>query len=134
MEAKLRMYLKQVWIRETNASEPLLTRREDVFVVKTRGGVFFWYKSIGEPEYRMGGDRRIEGVNLVWALVWNCGNQSFRCEGKSSSSKSYEVKSPKRSTGADRPVRAMRTGNAVGATGTSQAVVFRIQLETGGDA
>ena len=128
------MYLKQVWIRETNASEPLLTRREDVFVVKTRGGVFFWDKSIGEPEYRMGGDRRIEGVNLVWALVWNCGNQSFRCKGKSSSGSHHKAKRPRRNTGADRPVRAMRTDNTVGAKGTDQVVAFHIQPTTGGDA
>ena len=86
------------------------------------------------PDYRAGGDRRIGGVNLTRALVWNCGNQSFRCQGKSSSSISCEAKHPKRNTGTDRPVRAMRTGNAVGAKGTNQAVALRIQLETGGGA
>jgi hypothetical protein len=69
--------------------------------------------------------------NLIRALVWNCGNQSFRCQGKSSSSTSCEAKSPKRNTGTDRPVRARKTGNAVRAKGTGQAVAFRIQLVTG---
>jgi hypothetical protein len=91
-------------------------------------------KACRKPDYWASGDRRIGGVNLIQALVWNCGNQSFRCEGKSSSSKSYKAKTPKRSTGTDRPVRAMKTGNAVRAKGTNQAGVLRIQLETGGDA
>jgi hypothetical protein len=91
-------------------------------------------KACRKPDYWASGDRRIGGVNLIQALVWNCGNQSFRCEGKSSSSKSYKAKNPTRSTGTDRPVRAMKTGNAVRAKGTNQADVLRIQLETGGDA
>ena len=38
---------EQVWIRETNASEPLLTRRDVENVVKTRGCSFLWDKSVG---------------------------------------------------------------------------------------
>ena len=32
---------RQVWIRKTNASEPLLTRREPVHDIETDGG---WYR------------------------------------------------------------------------------------------
>ena len=38
-----------------------------------------------------------------------------------------------RSTGTDQPVRAMKAGNAAGAKGLDQAVVFNVQLATGGD-
>jgi hypothetical protein len=117
-----------------NKIEPLWTRRKGYRCRQNQGRVLLLGQVYRKPEYWVDGDRRIEGMNLIRALVWNCGNQSFRCEGKSSSSLSYEAKRPKRSTGTDRPVRAMRTGNAVGAKGAGQAVAFRIQLETGGDA
>jgi len=129
-----RMYLKQVWIRETNVSEPSMTRRKPYNCRQNQGRKVLLGRACRIPDYRAGDDRRIGGVNLIRALVWNCGNQSFRCQGKSSSSKSYEAKSPKRNTGTDRPVRAMKTGNAVGAKRTGQAAAFRIQLVTGGDA
>ena len=38
-----------------------------------------------------------------------------------------------RSTGTDQPVRARKAGNAAGAKGLGQAVVFNVQLATGGD-
>src|SRR4051812_49813283 len=38
-----------------------------------------------------------------------------------------------RSTGTDQPVRAMKAGNAAGAKGLGRAVVFNVQLATGGD-
>jgi hypothetical protein len=129
-----RMYLKQVWIRETNVSEPSMTRRKPYSCRQNQGREVLLGQGCQKPDYWAVGGRRIGGVNLIRALVWNCGNQSFRCQGKSSNSKSYEAKSPKRNTETDRPVRAMKTGNAVGAKGTDQAAALRIQLVTGGDA
>ena len=129
-----RMYLKQVWIRETNVSEPSMTRRKPYNCRQNQGRVVLLGQAYRKPDYWAGGGRRIGGVNLTRALGWNCGNQWFRCQGKSSSSKSYEAKSPKRNTGTDRPVRATKTGNAVGAKRTDQAAALRIQLATGGDA
>jgi hypothetical protein len=129
-----RMYLKQVWIRETNVSEPSMTRRKPDKCRQNQGRVVLLGQAYRKPDYWAGGDRRLGGVNLIRALGWNCGNQWFRCQGKSSSSKSYEAKSPKRNTGTDRPVRAMKTGNAVRAKRTDQAAALRIQLATGGDA
>lgn len=85
------------------------------------------------PDYWANGGRCIGGVNLFQAFVWNCGNQSFLCKGRSSSGRSHEARVPKRSTGADRSVVVKKTGNAVGAKGSSQAVAFIVQLETGGD-
>ena len=76
---------RQVWIRKTNASEPLLTRREPVHDIETDGG---WYRrdeSGGWPEGCPGGVRRAGGVSLIQASLRNCGNQSSRCEGSRSS-------------------------------------------------
>ena len=75
---------RQVWIRKTNASEPLLTRREPVHDIETDGG---WYRrdeSGGWPEGCPGGVRRAGGVSLIQASLRNCGNQSSRCEGSRS--------------------------------------------------
>ena len=139
-----RMYLKQVWIRETNVSEPSMTRRKPFNCRQNQGRVVLLGQVCRKPDYWGGAgngqtlNRRHRASpspdNLIRALVWNCGNQSFRCQGKSSSSKSYKAKSPKRNTGTDRPVRAMKTGSAVRAKRTDRAAAFRIQLATGGDA
>jgi hypothetical protein len=129
-----RMYLKQVWIRETNVSEPSMTRRKPSNCRQNQGRGVLLGQVRRKPDYWAGDGRRIGGVNLIRALVWNCGNQWFRCQGKSTSSKSYEAKRPTRNTGTDCPVRAMKTGNAVGAKRTDRAGAFRIQLVTGGDA
>jgi len=71
-------------------------------------------------------------VNLIWALVWNCGNQSLRWQGRSPSGTNHEARVPMRSTGADQPVGAMKAGNAAGAKGLGQAAVVKVQLAAGG--
>ena len=76
-----------------NKIEPLRTRRKGYRCRQNQERDFLLGQVCWKPEYWAGGDRRIEGMNLIRALVWNCGNQSFRCEGKSSSSLSYEAKS-----------------------------------------
>ena len=102
-------------------------------VVETRGVSISWEESAGDPGYWAGGDRRIEGATLIQALVWNCGNQSFRCQGRSPSGNHHEASVPKRSTGTDRPVRARKAGNAARAKGSGQAVAYAVQLATGGN-
>ena len=60
---------RQVWIRKTNASEPLLTRREPVPDIETDGG---WYRrdeSGGWPEGCPDGVRRAGGVSLIQASL-----------------------------------------------------------------
>jgi len=32
---------------------------------------------VGSPEGRADGIRRVDGVSLIWASLWNYGNQSF---------------------------------------------------------
>jgi hypothetical protein len=128
-----RLYLEQVRIRETNGSEPSMTRRNPETCRQNQGRFYLLGPACRRPDYWVGGDRRIGGVNLIQALVRNCGNQSFRCEGRSTSGRSHEASVPKRSTGTDRLVGALKAGNAAGAKGSGQAVVFGVQLETGGN-
>ena len=71
-------------------------------------------------------------MNLIQAFVWNCGNQSSRCQGRSTSGSNHEARVPKRDTGADRPVVAKKAGNAAGAKGSGQAAAISDQLATGG--
>jgi hypothetical protein len=62
---------------------------------------------------------RVQIVALQ-AFAWNCGNQSFRCQGRSTSGENREARVPMRSTGTDRLVVATKAGNAAGAKGTGQ--------------
>src|SRR5271165_4984391 len=81
-----------------------------------------------KPDYWADGGRCIGGVTLIQASVRNCGNQSLRWQGKSTSGQNHKAKRPMRSTGTDRPVRAMKAGNAAGAKGSDQTAVFVAQL------
>ena len=51
------------------------------------------------------------------AFARNCRNQSFRCEGRSTSGGNREARVPTRSTGTDSSVVAVKWGNARGAKG-----------------
>lgn len=128
-----RTYLEQVRIRETNESEPSLTRRNPETCRQNQGRFYLLGQACRAPDYWASGGRRIGGVKLIQASVWNCGNQSFRCQGRSPSGRNHEARVPMRSTGTDRPVRAMKAGNAAGAKGSDQAVAFGVQLATGGN-
>jgi hypothetical protein len=130
----MRKYLKQVGIRETNESEPLMTRRKSEHCRRNQRRFYLLGRVCRGPGYWASGGRRIGGVKLIQASVWNYGNQSLRCQGRSTSGSHHEASVPMRSTGADRPVVVMKAGNAAGAKGSNQAVVFCVQLETGGSA
>jgi len=68
--------IRQVRIRKTNASEPLMTRREPERGIRTGGEQNSRDKLGGCPEGCPGGVRRAGGVILIQALLRNCGNQS----------------------------------------------------------
>src|ERR1700710_132184 len=74
-----------------------------------------------EPDDWAGGGRRIGGVTPAQAFARNCGNQSLRWQGRSSSGENREARVPKRSTGTDRSVVARKAGNVAGAKGADQA-------------
>ena len=128
-----RTYLEQVRIRETNESEPSLTRRDPETCRQNQGRFYLLGKACRAPDDWASGGRRIGGVKLIQASVWNCGNPSFRCQGRSPSGRNHEARVPMRSTGTDRPVRAMKAGNAAGAKRSDQGVAFSVQLATGGN-
>ena len=112
---------------------PSMKRRQPEICRQNQGGVEPLGSACREPDYWTSGDRRKGGENLIQASVWNCGNQSLRCQGRSTSGRNHEARVPMRSTGTDRPVVVMKAGNAAGAKGSSQAVAFGVQLATGGD-
>lgn len=78
------------------------------------------------------GGRRIGGVNLARALMWNYGNQRSDAKGEAQVEENHEARVPKRRAGADQPVRAMKASNAAGAKGLGQAAALCVQLATGG--
>src|SRR5271170_4635298 len=110
-----------------------MTRRKPEKCCQNQERFYLLGEACRELGYWADGNRRIGGVNLIRALMRNCGNQSFRCQGRSTSGINREARVPKRSTGTGRPVGAMKAGNAAGAKGTDQAAVFRVQLATGGN-
>ena len=126
-------YPEQVRIRETNESEPSMTRRYPKNCRQNQGRLYLLGRACWTPDYWASGGRRIGGVKLIQASVRNCGNQSLRCQGRSTSGRNHEARVPMRSTGTDRPVVVMKAGNAAGAKGSSQAVAFGVQLAAGGD-
>jgi hypothetical protein len=85
-------------------SEPLLTRRNPEICRRNQGRFYLLGLACRGPGYWAGGDRRVGGVNLVWALVRNCGNQWLGCQGRSTSGRIHEARVPMPSAGADRPV------------------------------
>jgi hypothetical protein len=127
-----RMYLEQVRIRETNESEPPMTRRNPKNCRQNQGRFYLLGQACRKPDDWASGDRRIGGVKLIQASVWNCGNQS-RWQGRSTSGSNHEARVSMRSTGTDRFVVATKAGNAAGAKGSDQAAAFCVQLETGGN-
>ncbi len=126
-------YPEQVRIRESNESEPSMTRRYPKNCRQNQGRFYLLGQACRTPGYWASGGRRIGGENLIQASVRNCGNQSLRCQGRSTSGRNHKARVPMRSTGADRPVVVKKAGNAAGAKGSSQAVAFGVQLATGGD-
>ena len=127
-----REYLKRVGIGETNESEPSMTRRDSETCRQNQERFYLLGRACRSPEYWACGDRRKGGVNPIQASVRNCGNQSFRCKGRSTSGDHHEASVPKRSTGADRLVVATKAGNAAGVKGSDREVAFGAQLATGG--
>ena len=103
------------------------------FVVKTRSVSISWDKSAGCLVAGQTATGVIGSLTLIRALVRNCGNQSFRCQRRSTSGIHREASVLKRNTGTDRPIRAMKAGNAAGAKGAGQVAAFRVQLATGGN-
>ena len=98
----------QVCIRETNESEPFDDASLRIQVSSKPGACILLGQVRRVPDDWAGGDRRRGGVNRMQAMARNCRNQSLRCQGRSTSGENREARVPMRSTGADRPVGAMK--------------------------
>ncbi len=126
-------YPKQVWVRETNDSEPPMTRRNPKDLSSKPGTSSFpgmslsgiWVLGRRRPAFRGRESDLGSRVELREPVLG--------CKGRSTSGRNHEARVPMPDTGADRLVVAMKAGNAAGAKGSGQAVVFIVQLETGGD-
>jgi hypothetical protein len=75
----VREHPEQVWIRKTNKIEPSLTRRKPENCCQNQGRFYFLGSVCRTLGYWTDGNRRIGGVSLIWAFMWNCGNQLSRC-------------------------------------------------------
>jgi hypothetical protein len=125
-------YPAPVGVRETNESEPSMTRRNPENCRQNQERFYLLGSVRRIPGYRAGGGRRIGGVNLTRALMRNCGNQGTDAKGEAQVDSNHEARVPMQCPGTDRPVRAGKAGNSAGAKGSAQAAVLLAQLETGG--
>jgi hypothetical protein len=64
---------RQVWTEETNASEPLMTGRNERTSTSKAGWLLLRDQVQGEPADCLGGVRPKDGVNSVWASMGNVG-------------------------------------------------------------
>ncbi len=110
--------------------------------IKTRGVYCFWDKSSGGLNCRLDGVRCKGGVSLNQALMRNMGTCRSDAEAEASAevrkqpvdtretqaAETVRVRVPKRSTGTERPVVAMKSVNADGAKGPRYRVLFTGQL------
>ena len=119
---KRRRHLRQVWIRETNVSEPLMRRRKDIDAIEIRPHVQAWDEARREPVYGPGDGRRRGGVNLIQAFAWNVGTEHPDVKGEVRGVVPRRASVPMRDAGADRFVVATKPGNAGGAKGPDRPV------------
>lgn len=110
--------------------------------IKTRGVYFSWDKSSGGLNCRLGGVRCKGDVILNQALVRNMGTCRSDAEAEASAevrkqpvdtgetqvAETTRVRVPKRSTGTERSVVAMKSAKADGAKGPRYRVLFSGQL------
>lgn len=102
-------------------------------VVKTRGVSISWDKPVGTSGYWTGGGRRIGGVNLIWALVRNCGNQCSDAKGEAQVGETTRREYRRGVLGRTSQYERRTSCNGAGAKGLDQAAAIGVQLATGGD-
>lgn len=124
--------LRQVWIRKTNESEPLMRRRNVPTVIETRPLWRPWDEARKGPVYGPGDDRRIGGVSLIQAFMRNMGTWRPDAKGDTQGEATSRVRVPKRDAGADQLVVALKPGNAGRAKGLDRPALGIGQPERGG--
>src|SRR3954466_15539497 len=114
----------QVWSEKTNASEPPMRCRKRRDVTETRLQSLAWDPAETGPAYGLGGDRHKGGVISVLALAGNVGSWSPRCQGKATRGRPLRATLPRRGTGSDQPIVALKPGNAGGAKGLNGSALW----------
>jgi transposase InsO family protein len=96
--------LRQVRIRETNASEPLMTCRNVSSDVETGTRISVPRSGWGRPAYRSTGVRHEGGVTRIQALVRNVGTCRPDAKGEPQAAATARGRVPMRDTGAESPI------------------------------
>lgn len=124
--------LEPVWVRETTERKPSLTRRKPETRRRNQGRFDPLRQACQMPEYGAGGDRRIGGVNLIWALMRNCGNQCVDAKGEAQvdepTRREYRCGALGRTNPSERRRLVMRPEQR----GWIKRLRLQAQLETGG--
>jgi len=102
----------QVRTRKTNESELPLKCRKRRDAIETRLQSLAWDRAWRIPVYCPGGGRHERRREPGLGFCAERGNLSPRCEGRTPSGGPARSRVPMRGTGADRPVGAMKPGNA----------------------
>ena len=100
--------LRQVGIREMNASEPLMRCRNAYRCCQNLSSGATWGLVWRLPLSCPGGNRHIEGMTLIQAFVWNLGTCRSDVKGESQAEAPWSERVPMRSTGADQRVVVMK--------------------------
>src|SRR3954447_5838921 len=102
---KRRKQFRQVWLKETNASEPLMTCR-NVSNRRRNRDLDFYPASKGweRPAYCPTGVRHEGGVTLGRASIRNTGTCRSDVKGEIQAAVAARIRVPMRSTGAEMPV------------------------------
>ena len=138
--------VRQVWARKTSESEPPMTCRKFRDDIRTDVAI----QRRGEPGGNLSTAQAVSGIKVAraWSGRWHgtwepvasiasrrsCGlvEPPGGREGERQGAESPRCRVPMRGTGADRPIGAMRPGNAGGAKGAGHLGSFGGQPPSGG--
>src|ERR1700722_18409468 len=101
-------------------------------VTETRLQSLAWDPAEARPAYGLGGDRHKGGVISARALAGNVGSWRPRWQGTVPRGRPPRTKVPRRGTGSDQPIVALKPGNAGGAKGLNDSASGMGQPARGG--
>jgi hypothetical protein len=87
--------MRQVWIEETNASEPLMTGRNERTATSKAEWLLLRDQVQGEPADCLDGVRPKGGVNSIWASMRNVGTCRPDAKGRTRVGRPHESASTK---------------------------------------
>jgi hypothetical protein len=101
-----------VWTKKANENEPRMFCRKRPNRHPNQADLATWEQVQQEPVYRLDGDRQLSGTSLVQAFMRNMGTWRSDAKGGTQWEAPVRVRVPMQSAGTDRPVVAMKPGNA----------------------